>query len=359
MKVKWIRGNEHISFKRPNVWFGLGVRGSGKSSFLEHVGEEYLNRGATIFDLFSARDGESLAWLRSPYAKDKKILLVHGENVSVSSSVDSKNAGSLTLNDVEHYDIIISSSPLYSSPDQEFLNAAKITDLLYKRLHWKRVVYLIMREASNFYYSRLKITESQTVAKANMVYLIRESRHCGLSLALDSVRFFSIDIDIRTLADYLILKSQGMQGLSRDLKWLYSYVEPHLVRQLKPNQFILLTKKGGISYGVFPEVGWHKKEQEDILKVLGIKRDFTEPIQESIFKGSFKTVGDKEHAEILRLYIEDNMSMGKIADKLERSPRTIQLHIQHHNKAVQRKGFCGACKRVGSEHHNVLADRQF
>jgi hypothetical protein len=41
-------------------------------------------------------------------------------------------------------------------------------------------------------------------------------------LALDSVRFFSIDIDIRTLADYLILKSQGMQGLSRDLKWLYS-----------------------------------------------------------------------------------------------------------------------------------------
>jgi hypothetical protein len=136
-------------------------------------------------------------------------------------------------------------------------------------------------------------------------------------------------------------------------------LEPHLVRQLKPNQFILLTKKGGISYGVFPEVSWHKKEQEDILKVLGIKRDFTEPIQEGTFKGAFRAVGDKEHAEILRLYIEDNMSMGKIADKLERSPRTNQLHIQSHNKAVGRKGVCGACRRVKSEHYNILADRQF
>ena len=359
MRVKWLRGNEHISFKRPNVWFGLGVRGSGKSSFLEHVGEEYLSRGATIFDLFSARDGENLAWLRSRYAKDKKILLVHGENVSLSSSFDSKNAGSLTLNDVRQYDIIISSSPLYSSPDQEFLNAAKITDLLYKRLHWKRIVFLIMREASNFYYSRLKITESQTVAKANMVYLIRESRHCGLSLALDSVRFFSIDIDIRTLADFLILKAQGMQGLSRDLKWLYSYVDPHLVRRMKPNQFILLTKKGGISYGVFPEVPWHKKEREDILKVLGIEREFTETIQEGLFKGKYQTVGDQEHSEIIRLYLEEELAMNKIATKTSRSVRTVQVHIEQHNRAVMSKGFCARCKRVISEYFNRVAEHNF
>lgn len=64
MRIKWVRGNEQISFKRPHVWFALGVRGSGKSSFLEHVAVEYLNRNAVVFDLFGSRDGEALAWLR-------------------------------------------------------------------------------------------------------------------------------------------------------------------------------------------------------------------------------------------------------------------------------------------------------
>jgi len=57
MKVKWRRGNERISFTRPWVWFSLGVRGSGKSSFLEHIGIEYLKRNAVIFDLFASKDG--------------------------------------------------------------------------------------------------------------------------------------------------------------------------------------------------------------------------------------------------------------------------------------------------------------
>lgn len=173
------------------MWFSLGVRGSGKSTFLEHVAEKYLEENSVVFDLFGSRDGEALAWLRSPQVKDKRILLLKGDKVDVEASVDVKNVESLKLSDVEKNDIIISCSPLFQNPDQEFYNAAKITDLLYKRLHWKRLVYLIMREASNFYNSRLKICDSQLLAKSQMVYLIRESRHCGLSLALDSVRFYS------------------------------------------------------------------------------------------------------------------------------------------------------------------------
>lgn len=357
MRIKWKRGNEHISYRRPHVWFCLGVKGSGKSSFLEHVALEYMERNAVIFDLFGSRDGEGLAWLRSPYAKDKKILLLKGDNVDVSASVDVKNVEALKLGDIEKYDIVISASPLYLDVGQEFYNAAKLTDLLYKRIHWKRLVYLIMREASNFYYSRLKIDESQVVAKANMVYLIRESRHVGLSLALDSVRFYSIDIDIRSLADYLILKAQGLQGLTRDLKWLYKYFEPHLIRKLKPQHLILLTRRGCIGYGVFPEVPWHKKEREDILEAVGVKVEYGERLQESVLKGTFKTVGDKEHTSIISLYIEEELSMTKIAEQLSRSPRTINKHILAHNQAVQRRGFCAACKRARSKHHNVVAER--
>jgi hypothetical protein len=48
--------------------------------------------------------------------------------------------------------------------------------------------------------------------------MIREARHMGLVLGFDSIRYYAIDIDIRNLADYLILKAQGVQGLARDLQ---------------------------------------------------------------------------------------------------------------------------------------------
>lgn len=47
--------------------------------------------------------------------------------------------------------------------------------------------------------------------------LIREARHVGIALGLDSSQYYAIDIDIRNLSDYLVLKSQGVQGLAHDL----------------------------------------------------------------------------------------------------------------------------------------------
>lgn len=357
MNINWLRGNEYISFKRPYVWFSIGVRGSGKSTQLEHIGEEYLKRGSVIFDLFGSRDGEGLAWLRSPWAKDKRILLLKGDNVDIKGSPDIMNVESLKVGDIEKYDIIISSSPMYLNPDQEFFNSARVTDLLYQRLHWKRLIYLIMREASNFYYSRLKISDSQTIAKANMIYLIRESRHCGLSLALDSVRFYSIDIDIRSLADYLILKAQGLQGLAKDLSWLYGYIEPHLIRKLKANQFVLLSRRGGIGYGVFPYHEWHKREREDLLEDVGLSVEYGEQLEESILKGTYKTVGDKEHNQIIRLYAEEGIGFVEMGKKLHRSSRTPHTHVLSHNQSVKRNGFCPSCKRVDSPYQNKIVER--
>ena len=357
MKVKWVRSYERFNFTRPSTYFVLGVRGSGKSSFLEYIGTKFIEHNAVILDLFGSRDGEGLAWLRSPHVKDKKILLLCGDQVDVKSCYDVKNVEKVKLADFENYDMIISASPLYLNIGQEFYSAAQLTDKLYKRISYKRLVYMICREAANLYYSRLKVDENQVFAKSQMIYMIREARHIGLALGLDSVRFFSIDIDVRTLSDYMILKAQGLQGLTRDLKWLYSFVDPHLVRRLKPEQFLLLSRKGAIGYGSFKEIAWHKKEKENILHKLDIHVTYGEQLQESILKGTFKTVGDREHAEIIRLYIEEELSMGKIAEKLKRSPRTSQKHIQAHNQAVKRRGFCGACKRTGSKHYNVIAER--
>jgi len=358
MKVKWIRGRETFRFTRPDTWFALGTRGSGKSSLLETIACQYLERNASILDLFGSRDGEGLAWLRSPYAKDKKILLVKGDSVDIECSFPVKHVEKLRLRDFEEYDVIVSASPFYVNIGSEFYYAAKLTDLLYRRLHYKRLVYMVCREAANLYYSRLKINENQVFAKSEIIYMLREARHMGIALGLDSVRYFSVDIDVRSLADYMMLKSQGLQGLSKELKFLYSFVDPHLVRKLKPSQFLVLTRRGNIGYGVFPEVSWHKQEREDILRSIGIKVEYGEELKEAEFKGTFKTVSDREHASIIRLYVEEALSMDLIAKKLKRSPRTPHTHIHAHNQAVTRSGFCAACKRAGSQYYNVVAERR-
>jgi hypothetical protein len=229
MLIKWRRGTDSINYNVPEVFFCLGVRGSGKSSLLETIGEGFVEKGHALLDLFGSRDGEALAWLRSPYAEDKKILLLKGEGVDVSCSYETRLATSLTLHDLSTYDLIISASPLFLNISQEFQNGANTIDTLYKRLHYKRLIYCVVREAANLFYSRLRVSENQLMAKAETAYLLRESRHLGVCMGLDSLRYSAIDIDIRSVADYLFLKSQGVAGLNKDLKWLYRFISASLL----------------------------------------------------------------------------------------------------------------------------------
>ena len=349
LKVKWTRGHDEIKYTRPDMYFCLGMRGSGKSTFLETTAEGFLRAGNGVLDLFGSRDGESLAWLRSPWAKDKEILLLKGDNVDVKCSWPCKNAEDISLSDFEKYDLIISSSPLYQSIDQEFSDAAVIENKLYQRLEYNKIVFMCCREASNFFYSRLKVSDNQLFAKSEMTYLLRESRHMGVALGLDSIRSYAIDIDIRQLSDYMILKSQGVQGLSKELKWLYSYIDSTLLRKLSPQKFFVITKNGSIGAGIFPEIRWHKQERENILKECDVSREVGEIQHEAANKGTFKTVSDKEHKQIIERYGEGGISMGNLATEMERSPRTINMHVTAHNASIEKAGFCAVCKRAKSK----------
>lgn len=281
-----------------------------------------------------------------------------GENVDVNASFPVKTVDQLVLSDFEKNDLIINASPLYINVDQEFFDAARITNLLYKRLHYNRLVYAIVREAANFYYSRLKVSDNQVMAKSSMIYLIREARHMGLALGLDSIRYYAIDIDIRNLSDYLILKSQGVQGLDNTLDWLYMFFNPSVVRSMRPQNFIMVSKTGALGLGTFGYHDWHKKEKEDILTDVGIKVEPGEVLQEAEYRGTFRTVGDKEHMEIVSLYVNDGMSMGGVAARLKRSSKTILDHIHDHNKAVERSGFCPVCRRGRSSLESEIARRK-
>ena len=70
---------------------------------------------------------------------------------------------------------------------------------------------------------------------------------------------------------------------------------------------------------------------------------------------TFRTVGDKEHVEIVRLYIEEGLGYNKIAEMLGRSSRTPLTQIQKHKNAVQRSGFCPACRRFEGKYESCIA----
>jgi len=351
VKIAWLYGNESISWNRPYVWLTLGVRGAGKSSFLEHLAEQHLQSGNCVLDLFACRAGENLAWLRSKWAEEKRVLLLSDENAIVEApdSVSVKPYSKLSLSDFTEYDIVINSSPLYRSLDAEYMSCNFIIDKLWHRLHWKRAIFTVCREASSLMYSRLKVVDNQQAAKAFLIYWLRESRHVGCSLGLDSVRMTSLDLDVRSLADFTVFKSQGSGGLPRELWFVYRYVEPCFLQNMKPGQFVILTRRGHIGVGVFSYPAWHKSEGEDILAKLRLKVAFEEKPEAGAYRGKYVTLSDQEHAELVEMYVVQGLGMDDVAAKMQRSTKTVFDHLGKHTRDVQRLGYCPRCRRAGSK----------
>ena len=336
---------DSLTFDNAKTYMAYGTRGSGKSTLLEEIGVNFLHNNSAVLDLFGSRDGESLAWLRSEEVKDKRVLLLHGDNTSVTSSWDSKPVSKYCLADLEHYDLIISSSPLYSSIDAEYQQINQIINAVYARAVWSRVCYLVIREAANLLYSRLKVSNDQTLAKAEMTYFIREARHCGFSLGLDTQKLTSIDIDIRITIDYLFFKSLGLQGLPQDLRWLYSTYLPMRLQKMHPSEFLLLTAAGSHGVGTFPYHTWHKHPGEDILASVGIVVEHSE---EQIESRPDYRVGDTVHSDIIKMKNEGRPH-GAVAEQQNVSKSTVYSQLKYHNEHVTNSGECDKCRRAKSE----------
>jgi hypothetical protein len=327
----------------------LGVRGSGKSALLEHVGELYLDEGHMVLDLFGARSAEGLGWLRSRWAGSNNILCLTAENARAAvPNATAKPYTQLELEDFERYDVIVNSCVFYPNVDAEFEAVNSVIDLLWRRRRWSRLVYVLVREAANLMYARMKIAENQAMAKAFLTYWLRESRHSGCSLGLDSQRFMAVDIDVRALIDYLFLKALGAGGLPKDMWFIYRYIQPAWLQFCRPSQFAVLTRRGDVGVGVFPLVPWHAREGEDLPSRLGVHVAFEEEPEEHMDRGRFKTVGDAEHSVIVAAYVEEPIGMVKLAKRMGRSPATINRVIDEHNSSVERLGYCPACRRVKS-----------
>lgn len=134
-------------------------------------------------------------------------------------------------------------------------------------------------------------------------------------------------------------------------------LQPIHCPQHKTTYFLIVTRKGALGFGEFPSHEWHKREKENILKTVGVNVEYGEPLHKGEYRGTFRTVGDKEHAEMIRLYVEEGLSLEKIAAHFSRSSHTPLLHIKKHNKAVKRSGFCPVCRRVKSISENNITEK--
>jgi len=63
------------------------------------------------------------------------------------------------------------------------------------------------------------------------------------------------------------------------------------------------------------------------------------------------------HVEIVRSCVEEETDFIQMAETLGRSSRTPLIHIQKHNRAVERSGFCPICRRNKAVYEGIKVKR--
>ncbi len=241
--VDWERGYDEIDFLKPLIYFIVGTRDSGKSALLEWIATKILtlSKSSVIFDFYGSKDCESVVWCRSPW-KDK-VLLIHGDSVRLTCDYDTLSISQLNFESIktfQKYRVVLTTPRFYSreDPGEKYLALSKLSRILEWRGHWKTTWFVMLREAANFINSRMYTAKNQYAAKADFADIIRESRHTGLSFGIDALKPTSIEIDVRSLADYIFLKSLGIDGLEfyRTIRWIYGRVKPPSLTKFSPHK---------------------------------------------------------------------------------------------------------------------------
>jgi len=360
INVQWIRGagskSANIQFDKPHTHIILGPKDSGKSVTAEVIaikGEEEGN----ILDLFGSRDNEGLGWCRKKDVSANEILLIHGQSTNLSGKWDALTPRECTIKELKRYRVVTSVSGFHGSLDEEFQGLNDMVyGVLYKRTHWHHIWKLLIREGANFLYSRIKIVKNQVIAKADFVYLLREARHMGYGVTVDTLKWTSIDLDIRHVSDYTWVKRVGIYGLPHDLRFIYRYVHPPSLMDPPVDSFLIVNSRGPIGMGRLQYAYWHKTEKEDLIDQLGIKVDYGEiPHYGNVNRDE---VNDFEHAYFCSDYMKPKGSMGKTAKTFHRSPSTIQTHIHDHDDAVRKVGFCPKCATVKGDFTKVILSKK-
>jgi hypothetical protein len=288
--TKWLY--YHV-LKKPNPFSGKiklrddlivsigGIRGGGKSALLFNIAAHWPK----VIGLYGALDDEVLALLRAHkyLGKWERALILGPEGVSVTSSWDYKYYGDLTFNDMQNYEVIVMPQRIHRFPKTFSMGCEYVSNFLLRRPKVSEYWFLCITEAANILWARQSLKNAKLEnAKSYLVWLLRQLRHVGIAVGLDSQYLLALDKEVRNISDYTFLKNLGAFSLPRDLEWVYRYVTPWAMRALYPNEFVAVDKFSGTYAGWFRLPPWHKQPKEDIYESLGIRYEFGDPEMRSV-----------------------------------------------------------------------------
>ena len=342
------------AIKKPLAFTCIGGKETGKSALIETIACNY----PAVIDIFAARDNEGLSWLRSPFKT--KVLFLKGKTVKIDCNcADVINVQDVKVKDLDNYTAIISASSFYSTIREEWISVGQFMDRLWYRTHWSAPMCkcILIREGASLLASRHMLGEDQKQAINSALYMLREMRHCGFAVCLDTLRWYGVDRDYRAVTDYTFIKATGTEGLPDDIHFVYRYYNAAKIQQMPPQFFVVLTREGSIGHGSFGLPNWHKKEYEDMLALFDIQIEYEEKDKAEPNRNA--KVNDHEHIRIIKLrreLPENERGMETIGKKIMRSSRTILEHIRHHNTMVETAGACDRCARVNGAYVKDLLD---
>jgi hypothetical protein len=176
-----------------------------------------------------------------------------------------------------------------------------------------------------------------------------------------------LDVEVRSLADFLFLKAHGLEGLADELRWVYAYYDLFVDIMRQPEwAFIIATKKGGLGHGNFQLPYIHKGTHEDFLTLFNIEIKYGDKINYAD-KGNNHT-SDFEHVDIMKVRIAKGIGTaaiakggtfdidGKTMTLQKRSGRTVYQQILKHNQDIDTSGSCHICKRLDQQEQSTTRD---
>lgn len=344
-RISWIRNARPIDWTFPSFWMPIGPNGVGKSAFLGMLATQYFEHGC-VLDILSSWSNENLAWTRT----DADLLFVTGENVDLTGDLGSWNQvkmNSLSLSDFKPRRVIIA-TPYFFSPFLDYYSVVNRVcwGLLPMKTPTKYPDYLLMREIAAVVYARLQVDKDIEVSKGKVAEFIRQRRQVGVACGMDSIRSMGADIEIRAPIDYLIPKALGIEGLPRDLRWVYHYFDPTLVGNLRASQFVLIGRRRELGFGSFEKPPWHKERDENILAELKFSRDVGTPMPKPIERDYSRMVKvtPEMHNEIIRLSQEGGETQLAMGVKFGVGERTVRGEVALHKL---KNCYCYGVKKGG------------
>jgi hypothetical protein len=198
----------------------------------------------------------------------------------------------------------------------------------------------------------MKLNQNIQSSKGEMAYLVRESRHCNLSLGFDTQKRETVDAEVRSVVDYFLFTAQGSESLPRPLWWLYKHVKPQAINRLPKGTFVILTRRGNVGLGSYVFHEWHKRENENILDSVGLvvsKPELSvEEVLETAKKENKPSKEELAHAQVVMRF-QEGEKLSEIGKSFGKDSSWASKIIREHNNEIVRNGYCSVCRKMKTE----------